>query len=154
MVLSAVLLLSCTAIAAGAQVPLTYAQMGDVHMEVSEFETLIDELAEVAENGYWPDLRKFDPEDYMYIPHFFTNPMYILSYVYAESAAFQLYRMELKQEGAGLRCYLDNLDNEESYLVAFMESAGLESPFSPGQLETVAEFCTQLLDTLDKAAAA
>ena len=81
----------------------------------------------------------FDEMGYTGITHFYDNPMYILSYIYSNDAAMQIYQMELNESGAGLQCFQDNLDNEETYFLAFLESAGLESPFAEGRLDEVAQ---------------
>ena len=35
--------------------------------------------------------------DFVVIGHFYTDPMYIISYVVSNDAAFQLYQMELEE---------------------------------------------------------
>ena len=64
--------------------------------------------------------------------------MYVFSYIISNDAAMQIYQLELESPGAGLDCYLDNLDNEEGYFLAFLESAGLESPFTGGYVDDLA----------------
>ena len=49
----------------------------------------------------------------------------------------QLYQMELQTPGEGLRCFEEHLDTEEVWFLSFLDTAGLESPFAPGRLETV-----------------
>lgn len=71
------------------------------------------------------------------VPHFFTNPMYVFSYVVSNDAALQVYQLELEESGAGLQVFQDNLTTEEGYFLAFLESAGLQSPFEEGRLEAV-----------------
>ena len=71
----------------------------------------------------------YDPREYVTINHYYTNPMYIISYVVSNDAALQLYAMEKELPGSGLACFGDNLTTEEAYLLAFLESAELESPF-------------------------
>ena len=41
------------------------------------------------------------------------------------------------EPGAGLKHYTENLTTTEAYFLAFLESAGLQSPFAPGRLEEV-----------------
>ena len=82
--------------------------------------------------SYWAD-----PRALVTIPHFFTNPMYIVSYVVSNDAALQLYQLELAQTGAGLDRLERELDTEEAYFLEFLDSAGLESPFAPGRIESV-----------------
>ena len=74
---------------------------------------------------------------YLYITHFYTNPLYIISYVVSNDAALQIYQMELQETGAGLACYRQNLIPWKTDFLAFLENAGLESPFAEGRLESV-----------------
>ena len=88
----------------------------------------------------------YDPREFVTIPHFYTNPMYIDSYVVSNDAAMQLYQLELEEPGAGLQRFEEHLDTEELWFLSFLDSAGLESPFAPGRLETVRDlFRTELL---------
>lgn len=87
------------------------------------------------EFGFWEQF--FEYLSYTYINHFFTSPLYVISYVLSNDAAMQIYQMELERSGAGLACYEDNLDTTQVQLLAFLESAGLESPFTPGRTAQV-----------------
>ena len=80
---------------------------------------------------YW------DSRDYVTIGHFFTSPLYIISYVVSNDAAMQLYQMEQTEDGSGLACYTDNLTTGEAYFLAFLKDAGLESPFADGRIAAV-----------------
>ena len=79
----------------------------------------------------------WDSRDYVAIGHFFTSPLYIISYVVSNDAAMQLYQMERSEKGTGLSCYTANLATEEAYFLAFLETAGLESPFAAGRIADV-----------------
>lgn len=83
----------------------------------------------------------WDSRDYVSIEHFYTSPMYIVSYVVSNDVAFQIYQMEKEETGAGLGVYEECVYSMDSYLLAFAEYYGLDSPFAEGRLETV-------LDTL------
>lgn len=85
------------------------------------------------------DYAYFENTDFTSVTHFYTNPMYVSSYIFSNDAAMQIYQMERSETGSGLKCFLDNLDNPEVYFLAFLESAGLESPFRPGRLDEVAQ---------------
>ena len=88
----------------------------------------------------------YDPREFVTIPHFYTNPMYIDSYVVSNDAAMQIYQLELEKSGAGLERFEDHLDTEELWFLSFLDSADLESPFAPGRLETVRDlFRAELL---------
>ena len=75
----------------------------------------------------------------MTISHFYTNPMYVSSYIISNDAALQLYQLECDTPGRGLALYQKNLDTQQPYFLAFLEEAGLESPFAPGRLDQVTE---------------
>ncbi len=91
---------------------------------------------EVTES-YCFDPEYNDPRSFVEVTHFFTNPMYIFSYIVSNDAALQLYQLEQEQPGQGLKKLEENLDTQESYLLAFLEEAGLESPFAQGRLSRV-----------------
>ena len=86
---------------------------------------------------YCFDSAGYDPREFVTIPHFYTNPMYVISYVVSNDAALQLYQLEKETPGAGLQCFEENLDTQESYFLSFLETAGLESPFAQGRLSRV-----------------
>ena len=84
------------------------------------------------------DEALFDSRDFVTVTHFYTNPMYIISYVVSNDAAMQLYQLELAETGAGRSLYEENLDTWEMYFLAFLEEAGLQSPF--GRVAEVRDF--------------
>lgn len=96
-------------------------------------------LFEEVGNEYGFDCWGVDGRDFVSIPHFFTSPCYVFSYVVSNDAAFQFYQMELEEPGTGLALYVEHLDTEEECFLAFVESAGLQSPFVEGRLTSVAQ---------------
>ena len=86
-------------------------------------------LYEEIGRSYGFDTMDWDPRDLVTIPHFYSNPMYIISYVVSNDAAMQLYQLELANSGAGKTVFEENLDTEEAWFMAFLETAGLQSPF-------------------------
>ena len=82
-------------------------------------------------------LAIWDSRDYVAISHFFTSPLYIISYVVSNDAAIQLYQMEQAEQGSGLTRYVDNLATEEVYFLSFLQQANLESPFADGRINAV-----------------
>ena len=88
-----------------------------------------------AEFGF--DVWGVDSRYFAGVPHFYTNPMYVFSYVVSNDAAMQFYQLEQEEPGAGLAKYQENLDTQEAYFLAFLESAGLESPFAEERIQTV-----------------
>ena len=83
------------------------------------------------------DSWNWDSRDFVLISHFYTEPMYIISYVVSNDMAFQIYQMEKESAGAGLEVYESCLESQESYLLWFAEDYGLENPFAEGRLEQV-----------------
>ena len=73
--------------------------------------------------------------EYVLVPHFYIAPMYVISYVVSNDAAMQIYQAELAEAGGGLALWEENLDTEESYFLAFLEEAGLDSPFEAGRVQ-------------------
>lgn len=109
-----------------------YALEGDA-LSVEGLYELYDEVA--REFGF--ESVGYDRREFVEINHFYTNPMYIVSYVVSNDAAMQLYQRELEQPGAGAALLEEHLDTQEEMFLAFVESAGLESPFAQGRLESV-----------------
>lgn len=110
-------------------------------LTVDALEELYDQVA--LEFGF--DSIGYDPREFVTINHYYTNPLYILSYVVSNDAALQLYQMEKDYAGDGLACYEVNLDTQEYYFLSFLESAGLESPFAEGRIQSVRETFEEIL---------
>lgn len=83
------------------------------------------------------DSWEWDSRDFVMITHFFTHPMYVISYVVSGDVALQLYQMEKADLGAGRERYQQMLENGDAYFLAFVEDAGMESPFAEGRLQAV-----------------
>jgi oligoendopeptidase F len=81
----------------------------------------------------------FDSRMYVVIAHFFVQPMYVISYVVSNDAAMQLYLLEKKETGAGLKIYMDTLDTQQEGFMGYLEEAGLEDPFRQGRLQEIAQ---------------
>lgn len=86
-----------------------------------------------------------DGWEYVTVPHFYTDPMYIVSYVVSNDVAFQLYQQEQAEPGAGLAVYEENLETKADGILEFVEQAGLESPFAPGRTTAVAKTLREIL---------
>ena len=82
---------------------------------------------------------EWNPRDYIMVPHFFTNPLYVISYVISNDAAMQIYEKELAAPGEGLAIFEKNLATSQSCFLAFLEGAGLDSPFRPGRASELAD---------------
>ena len=81
--------------------------------------------------------EQWDSREYVMIPHYFTHPMYIISYVLSNDAALQLYQMEAASTGTGLTAYAKQLATQQPLLLEFLKEAGLKSPFEEGRLTEV-----------------
>ena len=92
------------------------------------------------------DTWGWDSRDFVMIGHFYTDPMYIVSYVVSNDAALQLYQMEQEEAGAGLAKYQKELDTEQTYFLAFLQDAGLESPFASGRVKEVRKTLEKVLN--------
>ena len=103
---------------------------------------LFDQI--LSEYGY--DSGTYDPRGLVEIVHFFLYPQYVISYVVSNDAALQLYQKEQAKAGEGLRIYEANLATEQGYFLAFLEEAGLDSPFTPGRLEAVRKTLAAVLE--------
>lgn len=105
---------------------------------------LYELFAQVGKDfGFSEDV--WDGRNFVYVPHFFTNPLYIISYVVSNDAAMQIYQLERQEKGKGLALLEENLTTEEGYFLAFVESAGLQSPFAEGRVASVRKLLEELL---------
>lgn len=91
------------------------------------------------------DSWNWDSRDFVIVEHFFTEPLYVISYVVSNDVAFQIYQLEKEEPGAGLELFMDNVDSEESFIVEFAESIGLESPLGTTRLASVRESMEEML---------
>lgn len=97
----------------------------------------IQKLYEDVFTSYGLDVQGWDSRDYVCVTHFYESPMYIISYVLSNDAALQIYELEQTKKGSGLACFTENLQVSQPYFLAFLEEAGLESPFADGRLTRV-----------------
>jgi len=92
------------------------------------------------------DVWGMSGHDYAGVPHFFTNPLYVISYVVSNDAALQFYALEQEEPGKGLALYQDALDSQESYFLAFLTETGLESPFQEGRMAKMRQIFEEILE--------
>ena len=84
--------------------------------------------------------------DWISVTHLFTSPFYVISYCVSDSAAFELYNMELKEPGSGLEMYMKLLDESTNYdFLDLLEECGMRSAISA---DTVKEIADTLSDKL------
>ena len=108
---------------------------------VEAVEALYDRVC--LEYGF--DTWEFDSRSYVDVTHFYTNPMYIISYVVSNDVAFQIYQLELAEEGAGVDLLQEGLFSEESWILTFAQNYGLESPMAEGRAAKVRQTLEELL---------
>ena len=107
-------------------------------------ENILALFEEVAAD-YGLDTWGMDSRDYVTITHFYTNPLYTISYVVSNDAAFQLYQMEQEKPGTGLKLYKNNLNCGDIPFLTFIEEAGLTSPFTPGRAASIRQTMEEIL---------
>ena len=108
---------------------------------VEAVEALFDRVC----RDYGFDAWGYDSRSFVDITHFYTNPMYIISYVVSNDVALQIYQLELAEEGAGLALLQESLYSEESWILAFADTYGLESPLAEGRVEKVRQTMEDVL---------
>ena len=86
---------------------------------------------------YGIDVPGYDRREFVTINHFYTNPLYVISYVVSNDAAMQIYQLEQETSGAGLALMEESLYTQQYYFQDFLREAGLESPFAPGRIRAV-----------------
>ena len=89
----------------------------------------------------------YDSRLYVAITHFYTQPLYVISYVVSNDAAMQLHQLEQSSKGAGLEIYNAALGTEEDGFLSFVQSVNLESPFAEGRIEAVRDTFAEVLQS-------
>lgn len=115
--------------------------MDEKELTVETLNSLYSELLE--EYGLTDDYKGLD---WISVTHLFTSPFYVISYCVSDSAAFELYNMELKESGSGLEMYMKLLDESTNYdFLDLLEECGMSSAISA---DTVKEIAATLADKL------
>lgn len=116
--------------------------LDEKELTVAKLNSLYSELLE--EYGVSDDYKGLD---WISVTHLFTSPFYVISYCVSDSAAFELYNMELKEPGSGLEMYMKLLDESTNYdFLDLLEECGMRSAISA---DTVKEIAATLADKLD-----
>jgi oligoendopeptidase F len=118
------------------QTMYAYFEQVVYNMDAPTKEEICDVFEDVVQKFGFEDER-VDSMAFVNVPHFFISPMYVISYVVSNDAALQLYQLEQAQKGAGVSKYVENLDTVQGQFLAFVKSAGLESPFAVGRIDKV-----------------
>lgn len=115
--------------------------MDEKELTVKGLNSLYSEL--LKEYGLTDDYKGLD---WISVTHLFTSPFYVISYCVSDSAAFELFNMELKKSGSGLEMYMKLLEESTSYdFLDLLEECGMRSAISP---DTVKEISATLADKL------
>lgn len=116
--------------------------LDEKELTVETLNSLYSEL--LKEYGLTDDYKGLD---WISVTHLFTSPFYVISYCVSDSAAFELYNMELKKSGSGLEMYMKLLDESTNYdFLDLLEECGMSSAISA---DTVKEIAATLADKLD-----
>ncbi len=91
------------------------------------------------------DVPGYDRREFVTINHYYTNPLYIISYVVSNDAAMQIYQLEQETPGAGLALMEESLYTQQYYFQDFLREAGLESPFAPGRIQAVKQIFQEVI---------
>lgn len=87
----------------------------------------------------------WDPGDFMTVVHFFTEPMYMVSYTVSNDVAMQFYQLERQTPGTGLALYEKILQSQDTDIIAFAETYGLENPFAIGRATALKKTFDEIL---------
>ncbi len=113
--------------------------LSDDELTVENINAIYGDIAE--EYGYTEDEDK-ELMQYMWIDisHLFDQPFYIISYCVSDSAAFELYSMELSEPESGLEAYLSMVDSCDEYgFLELLENEGLNSPITADTIKGMAK---------------
>ena len=116
--------------------------MGEDELTVERLNSLYSELLD--EYGVSDDYKGLD---WISVTHLFTSPFYVISYCVSDSAAFELYNMELNESGSGLKMYMKLLAESTNYgFLDLLEECGMSSAISA---DTVKAIAATLADKLE-----
>ncbi len=107
-------------------------------------ELTTDRVRQIAHDIYMEYGIIFEDDHEMYdnmwidIPHFFTNPFYIVSYIVSNDAAFQIYQQELHEPGSGVETFILMADRDwDLNYIENLTAIGLDASFSIQRAESV-----------------
>ena len=108
--------------------------MDEDELTVERLNSLYSELLE--EYGISDDYKGLD---WISVTHLFTSPFYVISYCVSDSAAFELYNMELNESGSGLKMYMKLLAESANYgFLDLLEECGMSSAISADTVKAIA----------------
>ena len=108
--------------------------MDEDELTVERLNSLYSELLD--EYGVSDDYKGLD---WISVTHLFTSPFYVISYCVSDSAAFELYNMELNESGSGLKMYMKLLAESTNYgFLDLLEECGMSSAISADTVKAIA----------------
>ena len=134
----------CTYVETGAYALFEH-KVYDLKPEELTPEKVLEIYEEIGKSSGF-DERDWDRREIVCVPHIFTYPLYMISYVVSNDLAMQFYQIELEETGRGLTLYSDCIYSQDSYILDFVEAYGLESPFDAGRLDAVEDTFESILD--------
>ena len=113
--------------------------LSDAELTVENVNSIYAEVA--AEYGYADDYdTDLLPFIWIDISHLFDQPFYVISYCVSDSAAFELYNLELDSSGSGLKAYLNLVDVSDEYgFLELLEGEDLPSPLTADTIGRIAD---------------
>ena len=120
-------------------------ELSDAELTVENVNSVYAEVA--AEYGYADDYdADLLPYLWIDISHLFEQPFYVISYCVSDSAAFELYNLELDSPGSGLEAYLDLVDVSDEYgFLELLEGEDLPSPITADTVSRIADTLRSLI---------
>ena len=131
---------------------LSFNEFEERVYDLSDAELTVENVnsiyAEVAEEYGYADDYDADLLPYLWIDisHLFDQPFYVISYCVSDSAAFELYNLELDSAGSGLEAYLDLVDVSDEYgFLELLEGEDLPSPITADTVSRIADTLRSLI---------
>lgn len=125
---------------------LSFNEFEERIYELSDEELTVENVnsiyAGIADEYGYADDYDTDLLPYLWIDvsHLFEQPFYTISYCVSDSAAFELYELELDKSGRGLGAYLSLIDLSDEYgFLDLLENQGLPSPIAADTIGRIAE---------------
>lgn len=98
---------------------------------------------------YFPGADWYFLSSWSDITHFFDSPFYVISYAVVNDVAIQFYTTESRQKGEGLEIYERMIDRQSDSFLDILNDIGLQSPFTGGRVEAMAEQIKTIMESVD-----
>lgn len=118
-----------------------YELKGDM-LTTDHLQALYEEIG--TDFGF--DSWAWDSRDFVTVPHFYSYPMYVISYVVSNDLAFQIYQQELENPGAGLETYNALLCSDQWSVIEAAQVYEMENPLEPNRLQDVKQILSAVME--------